>query len=180
MRWFWIDRFTSFESGRSARAVKCVSIAEEQCDEYFPGHPIMPHTLVIEGLAQSGGLLVSETRDFKIRLVLAKIARVHFYDSPRPGEQLRYEVIIQSLQDEGALVAGTVHVEDRLLAEADLYFARVDGVGGRELFTPIGLLRMLRCFRLFEVAVDRDGNRLPIPEHLLQAERDELAQRSGE
>ena len=42
MRWIWIDRFLDFESGKSARAVKNLSLAEEYFAEHFPGYPVMP------------------------------------------------------------------------------------------------------------------------------------------
>ena len=52
MRWFWIDRFLEFESGRYAKAVKCVSLAEDYLHDHFPQYPVFPNSLVIEGLAQ--------------------------------------------------------------------------------------------------------------------------------
>ena len=54
MRWFWIDRFTEFESGSSATAIKNVSLAEEHLHDHFPGVPLMPNSLIIEGIAQTG------------------------------------------------------------------------------------------------------------------------------
>ena len=57
MRWIWIDRFVEFESGRRAVAIKNVSLAEEHLHDHFPGYPIMPNSLITEGLAQTGGLL---------------------------------------------------------------------------------------------------------------------------
>ena len=53
MRWWWIDKFTEFESGKHAKTVKCVTLAEEQLADYFPSYPVMPHSLIIEGLAQT-------------------------------------------------------------------------------------------------------------------------------
>ena len=46
MRWFWIDRFTEFVQGRRARAVKAVTLAEEQVHDHFPGAAMMPATLI--------------------------------------------------------------------------------------------------------------------------------------
>jgi 3-hydroxyacyl-[acyl-carrier-protein] dehydratase len=51
MRWFWIDRFTEFVSGSHAVAVKGVSLAEDHLHEHHAGYPIMPNSLVIEGVA---------------------------------------------------------------------------------------------------------------------------------
>ena len=58
MRWIWIDRFVSFESGKSATAVKNLSLAEDHFADHMPGYPVMPAPLILEGLAQTGGILV--------------------------------------------------------------------------------------------------------------------------
>ena len=181
MRWWWIDKFTAFESGKSAQTVKCISLAEEQIDGYFPGYPIMPHSLVIEGLAQTGGLLVGQLSDFKRSVVLAKISKAKFHSSPRPGDQLCYSAVLERIEPDGALVCCTVDVtagtegSEKRLADIDLYFAYFDN---REIergqFVPADFLRMMRVFRLFEVGIDADGNPLRIPQHLLAAEQKSL------
>ena len=58
MRWLWIDRFLEFHPGKSARAVKNLSLAEDYFADHFPGCPVMPAALMLEGLAQTGGILV--------------------------------------------------------------------------------------------------------------------------
>jgi 3-hydroxyacyl-[acyl-carrier-protein] dehydratase len=60
MRWFWIDRFDEFVRGRHATAVKNVSLAEEHMHDHFPGAALMPNSLIVEGMAQTAGLLVAE------------------------------------------------------------------------------------------------------------------------
>ena len=75
MRWYWIDRFTEFESGRRAKAVKNITLAEDHLHDHFPGYPIMPNSLVIEGMAQTGGLLVCESTGFREKVVLAKLSK---------------------------------------------------------------------------------------------------------
>src|SRR4051794_23707598 len=64
MRWLWIDRFLEFRPGKSARAVKNLSLAEDVFADHFPGYPIMPASLILEGLAQTGGILVGQANDF--------------------------------------------------------------------------------------------------------------------
>ena len=54
MRWYWIDRFIEFESGRYAKAIKNVSLAEDYLHDHFPKFPVFPNSLVIEGLANRG------------------------------------------------------------------------------------------------------------------------------
>ena len=57
MRWIWIDRFESFQSGKSAVAVKAVTAAEEHLHDLYPGFPVFPASLIIEGMAQTAGIL---------------------------------------------------------------------------------------------------------------------------
>ena len=131
MRWIWIDRFVEFESGRFARAVKNVSMAEEQLREHFPGYPVMPASLVIEGMAQTGGILVGEANEFRDMVVLAKLSRVSFHDCALPGDQLTYEATLVDLRDEGAVVEGKAFVNGRPLADAEIVFGRLEHAPGR-------------------------------------------------
>ena len=126
MRWLWIDKFLEFESGRFARAVKNVSMAEEQLRDHFPGYPLMPNSLIIEGMAQTGGILVGEASDFKKMVVLAKLSRVDFTDSATPGDALTYEAQLIELRNEGAVVEGRAFVNGRPLATAEIVFGHVD------------------------------------------------------
>src|SRR4051794_21047644 len=111
MRWIWIDRFEEFHSRQSARAVKNLSVAEDYFEEHFPGWPVMPATLILEGLAQTGGILVGEANDFREKVVLAKITRAVFHREMVPGETLVYDAEILTLRPEGASVAGRVTVD---------------------------------------------------------------------
>ena len=142
MRWIWIDRFLEFESGKSARAVKNLSLAEDYFADHFPGFPVMPAPLILEGLAQTGGILVGEANDFKEKVVLAKIPRATFHREALAGERLIYEVELLHLRPEGASVAGRVYAgaEDRdgsaaaLIAEAEIFFAHLDKSRSQQLF----------------------------------------------
>jgi 3-hydroxyacyl-[acyl-carrier-protein] dehydratase len=75
MRWFWVDRFVDFQSGKFSQSVKCISLAEDHIHDHFRYVPIMPHSLVIEGIDQTGGILVGEVNEYRDRVVLAKVAR---------------------------------------------------------------------------------------------------------
>lgn len=172
MRWWWIDKFTEFHSGKYARTVKNVSLAEEQLDDYMPGYPVMPHSLIIEGLAQTGGLLVGQLSDFERSVVLAKVAKAKFHFAPEPGDQLTYTANLERIEPDGALVCCTSHVDQRLQGEFELYFAYFDNRDiDRGQFIPADFLRMMRVFRLFEVGVDDSGKPLQIPQRLLDAEK---------
>src|SRR5436305_10329212 len=101
MRWIWIDKFIAFESGKSARAIKNLSLAEDHFADHFPGYPVMPAPLILEGLAQTGGILVGEVHDFREKVILAKVPRVTFHREMLAGEQLTYEVEILHVREEG-------------------------------------------------------------------------------
>ena len=116
MRWFWLDRFTEFVSGSHATAVKCVSLSEDHLHEHWPGYPVMPNTLVAEGMAQCGGLLVSELYKFSELVVLAKFAKCTFDGEVRPGDTLRYRTRRSSKPRTSARRSpSTAHVGDRPL-----------------------------------------------------------------
>jgi 3-hydroxyacyl-[acyl-carrier-protein] dehydratase len=172
MRWFWIDRFTEFVRDTRATAYKNVSFGEEPIDDYLPGHPHFPHSLIIEGMAQTGGLLVSEAGGFRTKTVLAKVTKAIFHDLVIPGDQMVFQAIVQDKQPAGAVVEGKVTVNGQLRAELELWFAFLDErFGESALFPPEDLLRTLRILKLFDVAVDQNGNRILPPEHMVEAER---------
>lgn len=178
MRWFWFDRFVEFESGRRAAAVKAVSLAEEQLDNYIPGFPVMPASLIVEGLAQTSGLLVGEHGGFQERVVLAKVSKARFLFEARPGDVLRYDVRVEDFSSDGAIAYGTSHVQDRLQAEVQLVFAYLDDrFEGIDLFYPADFLCILRLLGMYDVGRNPDGSLLVVPQHLLEAE--EVANRGG-
>src|SRR4051794_6253255 len=109
MRWLWIDRFLTFDSGKSARAVKNLSLSEDLFRDHFPGYPVMPAALMIEGLAQTGGILVGEANQFQEKVVLAKIVSAKFRREAVAGETLIYDVTMLHLRPEGASVQGRIH-----------------------------------------------------------------------
>ncbi|WP_088257990.1 3-hydroxyacyl-ACP dehydratase FabZ family protein [Fimbriiglobus ruber] len=134
MRWIWIDRFVAFESGKTATAVKCLSAAEDHYAEHFPGFPVMPAPLILEGLAQTGGILVGEANQFREKVVLAKIPFAKFHREVGPGDQLTYTTDVVDLRPEGAVVRGRVTCGDNLVAEAEIFFAHLDRNRGQQLF----------------------------------------------
>ena len=168
MRWFWIDRFQEFESGRHAVAVKNVSLAEEHLHDHFPGAPMMPNSLIIEGLAQTGGLLVAEHGGFNERVVLAKIAKARFHFPAVPGDTLVYRATIEDIHKDGAVVSATSHVEGRLQGEIQVFFAHLDeATAGKSLFDPASVLAMLKLLGVYTVGRDATGAPLTVPPSLL-------------
>jgi 3-hydroxyacyl-[acyl-carrier-protein] dehydratase len=134
MRWIWIDRFTNFESKKTATAVKNLSHAEDHFTEHFPGYPVMPAPLILEGLAQTGGILVGEANGFQEKVILAKIPNAKFYREATPGEQLTYTTDVVDLRPEGAVIKGRVTSHNDLIAEAEIFFAHLDQNRSSQIF----------------------------------------------
>jgi 3-hydroxyacyl-[acyl-carrier-protein] dehydratase len=126
MRWIWIDSFVEFESGKRAAAIKNVTLAEEHLQDHFPGFPVMPATLLIEGMAQTAGILVGEARGFKENVILAKISRAEFSGYAVPGDQIRYEAVIESIDERAAMTSGKITKNGQPLGLVDLIFSHVD------------------------------------------------------
>jgi 3-hydroxyacyl-[acyl-carrier-protein] dehydratase len=134
MRWIWIDDITDFQSGKSARAVKNLSLAEDFFADHFPGYPVMPAALILEGLAQTGGILVGEANQFREKVVLAKVPRAVFHREVPAGSRLVYEAEVQHLRPEGAAVTARALADGQPVAEADIFFAHLDQNRSRQLF----------------------------------------------
>ncbi|HEY2787711.1 MAG TPA: 3-hydroxyacyl-ACP dehydratase FabZ family protein [Fimbriiglobus sp.] len=134
MRWLWIDRFVAFESGRSATAVKALSAAEDHFADHFPGFPVMPAALLLEGLAQTGGILVGEARQFREKVVLAKIPNATFHRDAFAGELLTYVTEVVDLRDEGAVIRGRITAGTDPIAEAEIFFAHLDQSRSKQIF----------------------------------------------
>jgi 3-hydroxyacyl-[acyl-carrier-protein] dehydratase len=126
MRWIWIDRFIEFESGSHARAVKNVTLAEEHLHDHFPGFPVMPGSLILEGLAQTGGILLGETSQFAHIVILAKVPRITFHSWACPGDTLIYSARLIDVRDEGGSVECAAHVGERLVADGEIMFVHLD------------------------------------------------------
>jgi len=172
MRWFWIDRFTEFVRGQRAVAVKSVAMCEEEIDGYCPGFPVMPASLMIEGMAQTAGLLVGEMDGFNQRVVLAKIGKAVFERPTIPGETLRYEAQIADVKRDGAFATVTAHVGDEQVGEVELMFAFLDErFPSGPLFEPVGFVAMLRAFHMYDVGRTPDGEPIELPKFYADAER---------
>ncbi len=168
MHWYWIDKFITFESGKRAQAVKLVSRAESHLADHFPDYPVMPASLVIEGLAQTGGLLIHESFNFTKNVVLGKIQKLHFYQEEIvPGDLLVYEAIIEYVRDEGSMTSVSVHRKGDLIAEGILVFAHLDfNFSRQEFFAEHDLQNLVRAYGMYDIGVRADGT--PIPDPILQ------------
>jgi 3-hydroxyacyl-[acyl-carrier-protein] dehydratase len=126
MRWIWIDKFIEFASKQSAVAVKNVTLAEEHLHDLFPSFPIVPHSLIIEGMAQTAGILVGEARNFSEKVILAKIGRATFHRLVRPGDTIAFRAEVEQLNESGAAIRGTVTCGSDPVADIELMFSHID------------------------------------------------------
>ncbi len=126
MRYLLLDRITALEPGR-ARALKCVSLADDVFVDHFPGHPVMPGALVLESLAQLGGVLIEaamrERGRTDLHALLVMVNRAKFRQMVRPGDRLELEAVVGSVTEDGGQVRGTATVDGKAAAEAELGFA---------------------------------------------------------
>jgi 3-hydroxyacyl-[acyl-carrier-protein] dehydratase len=133
MRWIWIDKFIEFTPKTSATALKNVSLAEEHLHDLYPAFPIVPHSLLVEGMAQTAGILVGEARGFREKVILAKVGRATFHRLVRPGDTILFHAKIDQLNEHGASINGTVTTQAlsdgapaEPVAEIELMFSHID------------------------------------------------------
>jgi 3-hydroxyacyl-[acyl-carrier-protein] dehydratase len=168
MHWFWIDRITVFESQKRAEAYKAVTLAEDHMHDHFRFVPMMPGSLVIEGIAQTAGLLLHEAKGYKEKVVLAKIPKFIFHQVDiRPGDVLHYKVQLEIFREDGGVASAWAYRDGQLIAEGELMFAHLGNeFSDQSLFADGDMMQMMRIFRVFEVAVNADGSKLCDPEAL--------------
>lgn len=117
-----IDRVVEFEPARRLVAIKNVTINEPFFQGHFPGYPIMPGVLVVEAMAQAGGMIMlAEIADREKRLVVfTGIERAKFRRPVTPGDQLRIEVEVLAFRSRAGRIAGRATVDGKLACEATL------------------------------------------------------------
>jgi UDP-3-O-[3-hydroxymyristoyl] N-acetylglucosamine deacetylase/3-hydroxyacyl-[acyl-carrier-protein] dehydratase len=122
-----IDRILSLEENRVI-GIKNVTINEPFFVGHFPGHPIMPAVLIIEAMAQCGGvLLLNSSYQPEEKLVyFIGIDRAKFRKPVRPGDQLRFELTLLRLKSRICKMEGKAYVDGDLVAEAELLSSIVD------------------------------------------------------
>jgi 3-hydroxyacyl-[acyl-carrier-protein] dehydratase len=164
MRWIWIDKFVAFETGRRAVAVKNVTLAEEHLHDHVPGYPVHPPTLMIEGMAQTGGVLVGEAFNFQEKVVLAKVTKAIFHCHVVPGDQIRLEAVVDGeVRPEGASITGRITRGNDLVAEIEMMFAHLDQsrtpieVGDENFVFNEDFIRMLHMRQLRQLKPSDNG-----------------------
>ncbi len=128
-----VDRITSVEEGKSIEGYKNISISEPVFQGHFPEHPIYPGVMIIEGMAQAGGVLAFKSmdadgqKDTENKVVyFMSIDKAKFRAPVTPGDKLVYRLSV--IRNKGAVwhLEGKAFVDDKLVAEAELKAMIVD------------------------------------------------------
>jgi UDP-3-O-[3-hydroxymyristoyl] N-acetylglucosamine deacetylase/3-hydroxyacyl-[acyl-carrier-protein] dehydratase len=123
-----VDRITAIEEGKSIEGYKNVTINEPFFAGHFPGHPIMPAVLIVEAMAQVGGLLLLNSVDDpndKLMYFMG-IDNAKFRRPVTPGDQLHFHLTLVKIKGRTSKMRGEAFVDGQLVAEADLMAAVVD------------------------------------------------------
>uniref|UniRef100_A0A2H4ZQK8 3-hydroxyacyl-[acyl-carrier-protein] dehydratase n=1 Tax=Paulinella longichromatophora TaxID=1708747 RepID=A0A2H4ZQK8_9EUKA len=124
----FVDRVIEHEPGKKIVAIKNITLNEPHFQGHFPGRPIMPGVLIVETMAQVGGLIITQMPNFpKSLFVLTGIDKVKFRRPVIPGDQLiiTCNLISLKLQRFGKVKAEAV-VEDALVCSGELMFSLLD------------------------------------------------------
>ena len=123
-----VDRVIEHIPGEKAVAIKNITINEPQFQGHFPERPLMPGVLIVESMAQVGGLIVTQMPDLPSGLfVFAGIDNVRFRRPVVPGDQLIITCELISIKRKRfGKVKGEAHVEGKLVCSGELMFSLVD------------------------------------------------------
>lgn len=122
-----VDRILEIEPGKRAVGYKNVSANEEFFNGHFPGQAMMPGVLILEAMAQVGGILLLTSPENSSKLaVIAGMENIKFRKPVVPGDRLVTEVELTSLRRSFGKVRMVARVDGEVVAECDLMFGLVD------------------------------------------------------
>ncbi|UCD15033.1 MAG: UDP-3-O-[3-hydroxymyristoyl] N-acetylglucosamine deacetylase [Candidatus Omnitrophota bacterium] len=121
-----VDKIISMEKGKKAVGTKNVTMNEYFFQGHFPGKPVMPGVLIVEAMAQVGGILMLACEEHRGKLAYFLAANnVKFRKTVEPGDQLVIEVVAGKVKTKSGIVYGKTFVNNKLVAESELMFALV-------------------------------------------------------
>ncbi|MCZ6726857.1 MAG: 3-hydroxyacyl-ACP dehydratase FabZ [Acidobacteria bacterium] len=123
-----VDRVLELEPGKRIKAYKNVTVNEDFFNGHFPGHPVMPGVMIIEGMAQAAGILTlydREGRENKL-MYFTGIDKARFRRPVVPGDRLVYEIEILRLRNTYCRLRGVATVDGKVAAEATIASVLVD------------------------------------------------------
>jgi 3-hydroxymyristoyl/3-hydroxydecanoyl-(acyl carrier protein) dehydratase len=131
MRFHLIDRIEQVEYGRYIEAVKCVTLTDDVFNEHFPGFPVYPGSLILEGMAQLGGAffeIMMKQQGLPVkRAVLVLVQQLKFKRPVTPGDKLRYRAEKISMQEGFGAVKVRAQLEGgEVCSEGELLFSFLD------------------------------------------------------
>ena len=132
MRWDLVDQFTVIKKGRFSRAFKNFTGKEDFFADHFSSQPEVPGTLLVEMMAQAGGILFGVEIDFKKEVILAKISEVCFPRVALPPCRLDIETHLEQQSELGAWIRGTVKHADETVAQAEIFLVTMDFLGDKQ------------------------------------------------
>jgi 3-hydroxyacyl-[acyl-carrier-protein] dehydratase len=121
-----VDRVTSMEIGKDIVAYKNISISEPVFQGHFPGHPIYPGVMILEGMAQAGGILALQSSGLTPEEIQEKVIyfmsidNAKFRHTVKPGDVLEYRITVLKLRKNLIVLDGKAYVGDKLVSEAEL------------------------------------------------------------
>jgi len=128
-----VDRVTKIDKGTFMEGYKNVSISEPVFQGHFPDHPIYPGVMIIEGMAQAGGILAfkslseADTTNVENKVVyFMSIDKAKFRAPVTPGDQLIYRITVRKQRGAVWQFAAKAYVDEKLVAEAELKAMIVD------------------------------------------------------
>lgn len=146
MRYILLDRISEL-TPEKAVGIKCVSLSDDIFVDHFPGHPIMPGAMILEAMAQLGGVLVETIMRSRgrtdVHALLVQADRLKFRKMVRPGDSMVLEAFGASVKDEGGRVNTVARVDGKPVAEGELTFAFT------EVKNPIVLTRRREVLNLW-------------------------------
>ncbi len=127
-----LDRITDLAQGESIVGYKNVTIGDNVFQGHFPGHPIYPGVMILEGMAQAGGILAFKSMDMTEEELASKVVyfmsidKAKFRAPVKPGDKLEYRVKMIKQKGPIWVFDGKAYVDDKLVAQAELKAMIVD------------------------------------------------------